>query len=67
MSQSIIIINKNLQQQFENKRYSDVENVVAMCGSKLPPLKGVFHLAGVSADGNLIAQDTTLYHHSFCS
>eukprot|EP00026_Physarum_polycephalum_P000641 Phypoly_transcript_00642.p1 GENE.Phypoly_transcript_00642~~Phypoly_transcript_00642.p1 ORF type:complete len:1425 (+),score=228.18 Phypoly_transcript_00642:309-4277(+) len=42
-------------------KYEDVERVVKLAGSTLPPLKGVFHLAGVSDGGTLISQNTALY------
>lgn len=46
---------------FDNQCYSDVENLVVACGTKLPPLVGVFHLAGVSNGGSIMVQDTKLY------
>jgi KR domain len=43
--------------------YSDVERVVKLCSERnLPPLRGVFHLAAVLAEGSLLVQDRELYH-----
>jgi hypothetical protein len=38
---------------------------VKLCGSELPPLKGVFHLAGVMDGGSILAQNATLYPDIF--
>eukprot|EP00026_Physarum_polycephalum_P000465 Phypoly_transcript_00466.p1 GENE.Phypoly_transcript_00466~~Phypoly_transcript_00466.p1 ORF type:complete len:1508 (+),score=196.62 Phypoly_transcript_00466:129-4526(+) len=42
-------------------KYGDVEKVVAGCSSKLPPLKGVLHLAGVADGRFILAQNKSLY------
>jgi hypothetical protein len=42
-------------------KYDDVEKLVKLCGSKLPPLTGVFHLAGVMIGGSILSQNTDLY------
>lgn len=35
---------------------------MSICESKLPPLKGIFHLAGVLGNASIVGQDADLYH-----
>ena len=59
----IIADDMNIMIEYANVHsYSDVERIVKLCSERnLPPLRGVFHLAAVLADGNLMIQDRELY------